>query len=373
MPRPSRESIDVPRFGSEEIRRLTAAADRLVDYPYEIWHYGDSIGFEGLLTASDLLGTPRYEAWVQGALKAWAARQTPLRELDNTAPGHAMCLCFERTEDDAIIQAASRLADFLASRPQVEDVFVSFSEAPLRKPYGGAVLSPSETALLDSPGRGVFVDCLHFDPPFFAHLGSLTQNERLIDLAAEQALGYVRLLQDESGLFWHFFLENTRTRYGYGWSRGQGWALLGLLDTLVHLPRDHPSADTLRASFARLASALMETQQASGSWSAVATEERSESETSTSAFAAAGLAGGAMRELLDPAAAVPAALKAWRDAWSHVDKRGVLLDVSAAVWASTDASHYWNVPKGFVVPWGQGPLLLAAKRVSELSNVGLDR
>jgi unsaturated rhamnogalacturonyl hydrolase len=360
------------RFGSEAFGRLSAAADLLVHYPYEIWHYGDSIGFEGLLTASDLLGTPRYEAWVHGALKAWTARQTPFRELDNTAPGHAMCLCFERTEDEAIIQAASRLADFLAARPQVEDVFVSFSEAPLRKPYGRAVLSPSETALLDSPGRGVFVDCLHFDPPFFAHLGSLTQDERLIDLAAQQALGYVRLLQDESGLFWHFFLEKTQTRYGYGWSRGQGWALLGLLDTLVHLPNDHASADTLRASFARLASALMDTQHESGGWSAVATEERSETESSTSAFAAAGLAGGAMRGLLDRDA-VRAAIKAWKEAWSHVDERGVLLDVSAAVWASTEASHYWAVPKGFVVPWGQGPLLLAAKRVSELSNVGLDR
>jgi unsaturated rhamnogalacturonyl hydrolase len=40
----------------------------------------------------------------------------------------------------------------------------------------------------------------------------------------------VRVLQDESGLFWHFWLERTQARYGFAWSRGQGWALLGLLD-----------------------------------------------------------------------------------------------------------------------------------------------
>jgi unsaturated rhamnogalacturonyl hydrolase len=46
----------------------------------------------------------------------------------------------------------------------------------------------------------------------------------------------VRLLQDGSGLFWHFFLERTGRPYGRAWGRGQGWALLGLLDLLEHVP-----------------------------------------------------------------------------------------------------------------------------------------
>jgi hypothetical protein len=49
-----------------------------------------------------------------------------------------------------------------------------------------------------------------------------------------------------------------------------------------------------------------------------------------------------------------------------VDERGVLGGVSAGVGASTAASHHPNVPTGFVVPWGQGPLLLAAERISML-------
>ena len=36
--------------------------------------YGDSIGFEGLLAAADVLAEPRWEGWVHGALKAWAGR-----------------------------------------------------------------------------------------------------------------------------------------------------------------------------------------------------------------------------------------------------------------------------------------------------------
>jgi unsaturated rhamnogalacturonyl hydrolase len=38
---------------------------------------------------------------------------------------------------------------------------------------------------------------------------------------------------------------------------------------------------------------------------------------------------------------------------------GILSGVSAAVNACTNPSHYAHVPRGFVVPWGQGPLALA--------------
>ena len=242
---------------------------------------------------------------------------------------------------------------------------MSFERAPLREPYGGASLSHAERELLAAPGAGVFVDSLHFDPPFFAHLGSLTGDSALTDLAAEQALAHLALLQDESGLVWHFWLERTGERYGYGWARGQGWALLGLLDLLTYLPPGHPAYEAIHDALRRLASALVALQEPSGGWRAVATDPASGSEASTAAFAAAGFALGVRSGLLDAGLRDPA-LAAWRYAWSRVDEGGALADVSAAVWASTEPSHYPNVPKGFVVPWGQGPLLLAAKRMQEL-------
>jgi unsaturated rhamnogalacturonyl hydrolase len=276
-----------------------------------------------------------------------------------------MCLAYERTQDDAILEAATALARFLAGRSTIEGAFVSFERAPLREPWGGAPLSSAERELLADPGPGVFVDCLHFDPPFFAHLATLTGDPALADLAAEQALAHLRLLQDPSGLVWHFLLEKTGERYGYGWARGQGWALLGLLDLLEYLPPGHPSSPELRDSLRRLAAALAEHQLPDGSWRTVASDPGSPPETSTSAFAAAGFAQGVAAGLLDESFA-ERARRAWQDAWSRVDEQGVLTGVSAAVWASTTPSHYPNVPVGFVVPWGQGPLLLAAKRVAEL-------
>ena len=46
-----------------------------------------------------------------------------------------------------------------------------------------------------------------------------------------------------------------------------------------------------------------------------------------------------------------------------VGEDGVLAGVSANVWACTVPSHYQHVPRGAVVPWGQGPLLIAAAAV----------
>jgi unsaturated rhamnogalacturonyl hydrolase len=347
--------------------RLRLAAETLARYRFEVWKYGDSIGFEGLLAASDLLGDERWEGYVHGALKGWAGRwHRESRELDNTAPGHALCLTYERTQDDALIEAAVELVEFLRARPKAGGVFVSWAHAPLRPPHGGNPLSAPEAALLPDAGPGIFVDCLHFDPPFFAHLGQLTEDDTLVNLAVEQALAYVRLLQDEDGIFWHFFLERTQQRYGYGWGRGQGWALLGLLDVLDRLPAGDAE---LEAAAVALARALVKLQREDGGWSAVVGDEGSGDESSTAAFAAAGFAQGLASGLFGDELREPAR-RAWEHTLARVDERGILADVSAAVWPCTDQSHYGHAPTGFNVPWGQGPLLVAAERMRAVEGGG---
>jgi unsaturated rhamnogalacturonyl hydrolase len=341
--------------------RLSLAADLLARYRFKLWRYGDSIGLEGLLAASDLLDDDRWQGFVQGLLKGWAGRTQPaFSEMDNTAPGHALCLTYERTEDDALIEAAVELVEFLRTRDTVDGVFVAWERAPLRAPHGGKALSAPEAALLLDPGPAIFVDCMHFDPPFFAHLGVLTGHDALVDVAAEQALGHIRLLQDDDGVFWHFFLERTQRRYGYGWGRGQGWALLGLLDLLQYLPSEHPATEQLQASVRALSQALVHLQRDDGGWSAVVGDEASGDESSTAAFAAAGFARGLANGFLGEEFREPAR-RAWGHTLARLDERGVLREVSAAVWPCTDQSHYAHAPTGFVVPWGQGPLLVAAK------------
>src|SRR3954467_3024542 len=100
----------------ESLARVRAAAELLCRYPFACWHYGDSIGFEGLLAATDVLGDGRYEGFVHGAVKSWIPRARRDLETDNTAPGYALSLLYERPGDDGVLEASLELAGFLTAR-----------------------------------------------------------------------------------------------------------------------------------------------------------------------------------------------------------------------------------------------------------------
>jgi unsaturated rhamnogalacturonyl hydrolase len=339
--------------------RLGAAADLLLDYPFRVWHYGESVGLEGLLRVAPLLGRPELAAWVHGLLRGWAARRRPFVEIDNTLPGKVLCELAERHGDELLLEAALDAAEHLMARRTLHGIAVPFERAPLREPFGGRPLDAAGRALLADPGPGVFVDPLHFDPPFLVHLGALTGSADLVDAGAAQAVALVELLQDDSGAFWHFFLARTGERYGLGWGRGQGWALLGLVDVLERLPGSHPRREALQRSLAALAAALRATQCADGGWHAVISDPGSGPESSTAAFVADGFARAVRAGLLDRDC-LAGARAAWSYTAGRVGSHGVLAGVSANVWASTAAWHLSHVPLGAIVPWGQGPLLLAA-------------
>jgi len=342
---------------------LRAAAERLVHHPFQAWFYGDSIGFEGLLAASELLGDDRYRDFVHGFLRGWAARDEPRRPDDNTVPGLVLCELAEEERDDRLRAAALRLGAHLAGRRRVAGTCVTFEDArrSLREPYGGAALDAAERALLAHPGAGIYVDCLHFDPPFFARLATLGPAEGWAERAVEEALGYVELLQDRaSGLFAHFWLERSGELYGLGWGRGQGWALLGLLDVLGATTSGVAGRTGLVDAAGRLCEAMLATQRPEGSWPALANDPDSGDETSTAAFMVAALLRAARLGIGDADRLRAAADRAWGATARAVDASGLLTGVSAAVYSSTRPSHYRHVPRGFDVPWGQGPLLVAA-------------
>ncbi|CAN5643034.1 hypothetical protein BH24ACT5_BH24ACT5_02050 [soil metagenome] len=341
---------------------LATVATGLERLPYTTWNFGDSVAFEGLVAAGDALDSDRYLAFARGVIRGWATRRRPFVRLDCVAPGLAMVQVIERTGDEHVLEAASDLASYLRSRPTIDGVYATWEHSPLQEPWGPDELSPAELQLLADPPAGVFVDCLHFDPPFFAALGQVTGDYDLVDDAVEQALGYIRLLQRPDGLFEHFVLDPAATTYGPGWGRGQGWALLGLLGVIGRLDADDPRRAELASSAARLVQAMRTWQRSDGSWSAVVDDPSSGDENSTTAFMAEGFVHAATLGVIAGGDIGPVrhdAERALRAAVAATDANGQLTSVSAAVNACTTASHYVHVRRGFVVPWGQGPLALA--------------
>jgi unsaturated rhamnogalacturonyl hydrolase len=311
-----------------------------------------------------LLDDPRYAAFARGFFRGWAARDRPYRAYDNTAPGHVLCRIAADRDDRELRDAAIRLGEHLAGRRQIDGVSITVEDArrSLREPYGPVPPSAADLELAERPGAAIYADCLHLDPPFFAHLAQVTGDTAWAARAIEEALGYGHLLVDPTtGLYRHFWLERTGEAYGPGWGRGQGWALLGLLDVVALVDASlRGRMDVVRAARA-LAEAMVGFQRADGSWAAVAHRPESGDETSTAAFMAIAFRRGIELGVLDEATFGPAAARAWDATWRAVDADGLLTGVSAAVYSSIVEEHYAHVPRGFDVPWGQGPLLVAAR------------
>ena len=209
----------------------------------------------------------------------------------------------------------------------------------------------------------VWVDCMHLDGPFLALLGRQTNDSARCVLAVELLLGHARVLQDEtSGLFSHGFDDSTGKPNRVYWGRGQGWALLGLVDTLHLLPPDHAGVAEMRERLGAQVAGLARNEHQSGRWSTVVDRHETYLESSVSAFVALGV-NRAIRWGLIPESYAELVQRAQQAMLEQISPDGELVGVSDATPVGSDAAFYNARPLG-AHPWGQGPALLAAIEVS---------
>jgi unsaturated rhamnogalacturonyl hydrolase len=338
-------------------------AEKLQQHEFQGWFYGDSVGFEGMIAAGDLLGIATWQDFSHGFFRAWATRMEPFQPDDNTAPGHAMCEIVKRTGDEVLAAAVIRLAEHLYARRRVRGVAITFEDTlrALRQPYGGVPLDAGQQQLMQDPGAGTWLDCMHFDPPFYAHLAHIGGGAEWSQRAVDEILGYHDLLFDaDLGLYHHYWLERTDRAYIRGWGRGQGWALLGLLDVVAHADKAAQRYGEVVQRARDLATAMLRWQLPDGNWWAMVHEPESGAESSTAAFMACAFYRGIRLGVLPEADFRAAADRAYAAMLANLDGDGNLQGVSAAVYAALVQEHYWHVPLNRIVPWGQGPVLTAA-------------
>ena len=358
--------VKVATSKEQRLELLEKVGKSLLKMPYKSWNFGDSTGFEGILVTGKLLKDPKYFAFAEGWFKAWASRPAPFQRLDCTAPGVAMIEVAQEIKSKEIFDSLVLLAGYLSSRTKDRGIFDTWESLCLIPPYGGEELPKFEAELLANPPGGTCVDCLHFDPPFFTGLGKALNNPAYTDIGVQQAIAYIDALQLESGIFDHFFLNGVPGTWGQGWGRGQGWALLGMLDVLHQIPKTHSGYNKIKEAAEKLIYAMIKLQREDGRWWCVVDSERSGEEGSTAGFMAAGFARAIKLGIVDQNIVKPAMIKALNGVIADADKDGELQNVTAAVMASTRKSHYEFTPRGFSVPWGQGPLALAIYETYEL-------
>jgi unsaturated rhamnogalacturonyl hydrolase len=356
----------VATSNKQRLEILQKVGESLLKIPYQSWNFGDSTGFEGILAVGKLLDDQKYFSFAQGWFKAWASRPQPFRRLDCTAPGIAMVEVAQLSESKEIFKALDLLANYLSGRSKDRGIYDTWQSLCLIPPYGGESLPEFEAQLLANPPGGTCVDCLHFDPPFFTALGKALENYKFTEIGIQQAIAYIEALQMPSGLFDHFFLNGVPGTWGPGWGRGQGWALLGMLDVLHQIPKSNSDYEKIAQAAEKLIRAMINFQRPDGRWFCVVDSERSGEEGSTAGFMAAGFARAIKLGIVEESMARPAMIQALNGVIGDTDKNGQLQNVTAAVMASTRKSHYEFTPRGFSVPWGQGPLALAICETFEM-------
>ncbi len=350
--------------------QLRRATDNLCALPYRTWFFGDSLAFEAMLAASEILREAHWAGFVRGFTRKWASETQAYSIEDSTAPGVAMVDIAEKHGDGYLMEKVLQLAEFLDSQPRIDGVLIGRERAPLVLPRSLEVPEFTDVALLVARPNAAYIDCLAFVPPLFASLGKVMQDLRWSEVAIEQACGYIQLFQKETGLFDHFVLRGNPESFGTGWGRGQGLALHGLLNVIERSDASLRGIKELREAAGRVIASMIKSQLADGQWSAVIGDVRSDVETSTAAFMSYCMPW-ARRLGIEVPGMVEASERAF-DAMQRETRDGLLKGVSEAVGSCTIQSHYRHIPTGCYAPWGQSALVLGlAERIKRERSIRL--
>jgi unsaturated rhamnogalacturonyl hydrolase len=320
----------------ETLVRTIAA--RTMRWPFRIWAFGEAVALRGLIAGARLTGDGEPLGFVRALLRTYIGRGVGRTPEDHVAPGGALLDLHARDGDATWIDAARALAEFYGSAP------MGSHGVRYRRP--------------DLPGwrQQIWVDSMDVTPPFLARLARLTGNEHYAGEAIRELVGYGRLLQDQqSGLFIHGFETSCGTNGQY-WARGNGWAVMGIVETLAWLPDDAPDREELQQRLVALLDGLASCQHESGLWPTVIDRSETPLETTLAAMTVCAIDRGWAAGLVSDARVRAMRERAYAAVLDRVSPDGALEFVSDAT-PIGELRMYATRPFG-VFPWGQGPLLL---------------
>jgi len=322
---------------------ITRVAARTMRWPFRMWNFGEAIALRGLLAAYEATGDREPLGYVKALLRSYIGRGVAKGFDEHVAPGAELLQLYQLTGEEEFLCAARQLAAFFASLPK------NVEGARMHRP--------------DLPGwcRQIWVDCMDVEPPFLAVLSSVTGEPVYREWAVQEICEYARLLQDpETGLFYHGYEEGCGHN-GQLWARGNGWALMGLVETLKLLPRDHDRYAELLARFKTLASGLARYQRETGFWNVVVPDSSTSVESTLAVMVAYSLRAAFAAGILDETRYGAMERRARAAVMGAINDDGAL-DLVTEATPVGEWSMYASRPFG-VFPWGQGPLLLMLRQI----------
>jgi unsaturated rhamnogalacturonyl hydrolase len=323
------------------VKLLRRTADRTQRFDFSVWFWGDAIAVDGMLEASELLDAPEYQDFALRFFERWIKASPSWT--DYLTPGPALLRLYQRTGREDLLSGAKRLAKW-------------YRETIPQGPGGVHYYRPD----IPQFRTMVIIDSLYHVVPFFALLGRVTNDAACFDEAYEVWRCHVDYLKSERGpLLCHNFDVGTGRHRGYGWGRGNGWALFALLELLEMMPETHPARPEALREFRQLSTDIRALQDQSGFWRTLLNDREAYLESSTAAFYGTIFSRAIRQGLLDDGFK-PAVEAAWAATVSRIDAEGGFFGVSGVTWAANSQTEelalYKSMPTEVNV-WGQGAAL----------------
>ena len=146
---------------------------------------------------------------------------------------------------------------------------------------------------------------------------ALTQDRQYLDLLTNFLVEMGT--QQISGLYWH---DRETPFY---WGRGNGFAVLGLAETLTYLPQSHPLYAEILLTYQKLLNGLLKYQSPSGCYHQVITLPGSYQELTSTCMIGYGVARGVKLGLLDQSY-LPTLSSLWNGAKARITETGDVVD-----------------------------------------------
>jgi rhamnogalacturonyl hydrolase YesR len=147
-------------------------------------------------------------------------------------------------------------------------------------------------------------------------------------------------IQQSNGLFWH-----CRSA-PFFWGRGNGFALMGLSETLTYLPEGHPARERILGMCLKLLDALVKLQQPSGMFPNVLDVSGSYQEFTTTCMFGYSVARGIRLGWLDISFIEPLRL-AWQGVSERIDEEGNIVDACISTGVQIGTREYLDRPAVF--------------------------
>ena len=294
----------------------------------------------GLLEASNTLHDPRYLEYVRGVGDHYHWTLGPRKmHADDQAIGQSYLWLYRRDPQPQYITSL---------RQQFDEVM----QAP------------------DEPQKPVWwwCDALFMAPPVWAHLASITHDQKYLAYMDREWHITADLLWDpDQHLFFRdksYLDKREKNGQKIFWSRGNGWVMGGLVQILTYMPANDPRRPFYIEKFRQMAVKIRSLQGNDGLWrpGLLDAADYPDPEISGSAFFVYAMAWGVHHGLLDKAQYRPVVERGWNGLVSHIyadGRLGSIQPIGAAPGAYTPGSSY---------VFGIGAFLLAGSEVNQLSR-----